>query len=752
MNVSLLYKYIPNGLTIGKKEYLTGLFVLLISLVSAQLTVNNSAPYDDVQYLVDNVLFESGVEISNIQYFGSSGAIGYFDGTSSNLGVDSGLVLCTGDISMLPGPNSSTLTTVNAFGCTCLGDPDSLLDTLAGYPTLDAAILQFDFIPYGDSIVLTYVFGSEEYPEYVLFGLWNDVMAIFITGPNPDGGTYNNQNIALIPNTTLPISIVTVNEWVNSPYFVINEIDSAPPPAGLTIELDGFTTPLTASANVVCGATYTLKIGIADVNDNQLESALFLEAKSFGAVSPAALSANTTYYTSASDSSLLEGCDYADIELIRTGSILDSLQVSVTYTGAALNGIDYDTLPDTIVFAAGSSSYTLLLNPILDSLIEVDENLTIAFTAVLNDSLDSICFPFPNASVDLIIRNRAQLELTVPTDIFLTCPGDTAFIYAAMTGVIGDAVFSWSTGLSDSGNVDTSSFFDAPSTTTVYIVTASDSCSTQTLSDTITVFVPNFPPLEMNLDDTTVCLGGSLIITPAVTGGNGEYSYNWSTGDTASSLYLTPEADSVYSVVVTDACGATITAQSLVGINPQPIADFSFTVTESSEAILTNTSTGGVTYFWDFGDGSSSSVENPTHAYSQSGLHAITLYVYNQYNCLDSVSYTVDIITKLQFYVPNVLDLNSLNQDNNRLYVFGEGIETLSFSIYDRWGEIVYQTSDASTSLRGDGLCCAYGEGWDGNYSNAEKTLNTSVFAYIVTGTFINGEEFMESGSITLIK
>ena len=67
-------------------------------------------------------------------------------------------------------------------------------------------------------------------------------------------------------------------------------------------------------------------------------------------------------------------------------------------------------------------------------------------------------------------------------------------------------------------------------------------------------------------------------------------------------------------------------------------------------------------------------------------------------------------------------------------------------------GEIVYQTSDASISLRGDGLCCAYGEGWDGNYSNAEKTLNTSVFAYIVTGTFINGEEFMESGSITLIK
>jgi PKD repeat protein len=283
-------------------------------------------------------------------------------------------------------------------------------------------------------------------------------------------------------------------------------------------------------------------------------------------------------------------------------------------------------------------------------------------------------------------------------------------------------------------------------------VTATDSCGTQILSDTITVFAPDFPPLEVNLDDTAVCLEGSLLLTPVVTGGNGDYSYSWSTGDTASSLYLTPQADSVYSLIVTDQCNTTINAQSLVGIQPQPSADFNYTITENNETILANTSINGAVYFWDFGDGGSSTEENPTHYYSQPGLYTVSLYVYNQYNCGDTVTYVVDIITVQKFYVPNILDLNSMNQDNNRLYVFGEGIETLSFSIYDRWGEIVYQTSDASISLRGDGLCCAYGEGWDGTYNNTGKSLNTSVLAYQLEGRFINGEAFMESGNITLIK
>ncbi|HHZ64719.1 MAG TPA: PKD domain-containing protein [Flavobacteriales bacterium] len=739
--------------TFGKKGFMVGVFMLLVSITSAQLVVDNSVPYDDVQYLIENVFFEAGVNISNISYFGVPEAIGFFDGTASNLGLDSGLVMCTGDISMLPGPNVNWGITLNAPGCPCPGDPDSLLDTLSGDPTSDAAILKFDFIPYGDSIIFEYVFGSEEYQEFVLLPFWNDVMAMFLSGPKPSGGNYNNENIALVPGTSLPVSVLTVNHLLNTQYYVENDTFFAPPPAGLTIELDAFTVPLTASASVICGATYTLKIGIADAgNDNLVESAVFLKARSFGAPGNSTLNLATTYFTGSSDSSLIEGCGYVDLTLTRAASLSDSMQIAVSYSGVAVNGVDYNLVPDTIVIPANSSSYTMQINPILDFVLEGNEDITIVFTAVLKDSLDSICNPNVVLSVDLIISDLQTMELNISPDIYLDCPGDTAMVYAFLTNALGGAVLTWNTGLIDTVNLDSSSFGVSPTTTTEYIVTATDSCGTQVIIDTVTVFSANSQALALNLSDTTMCQSEPVNIVPVISGGDGSYTYVWSTGDTTMSVVVVPGTDSVYSLVVTDGCGATITGQSQITISTALTAAFTYVTTSAGELILTNTSTGESTYLWELGDGTTSSQENLTHTYSQAGTYSVTLTVYNQDSCMDEVTYTVDIITKHQFYVPNILNLNSLNQDNNRLYVFGEGIETLSFTIYDRWGSIVYESSDASTRLRDDGLCCAYGEGWDGTYNNAGETLNTSVFAYIAVGTFTNGEEFKELGNITLIK
>ncbi|HIA36318.1 MAG TPA: PKD domain-containing protein [Flavobacteriales bacterium] len=756
MNLSKIYIYLNEFAKMGRKSLITGLLMFAGTNASAQLIVNNNLPYDNPQYLINNVFTGSGVTISNIQYTGSTSSIGFFDGTSSNLGLDSGIVLCTGDIAGLPGPNDVSYATLDPVMClqspgfcSCYGD--SLLSSLSnGQSSYDAAILEFDFIPTNNIILFSYVFGSEEYPEYV--GSFNDVMGMFLFGPNPAGGTYNKENIALIPNTILPVSIDNINDTTNSLYYINNDSSMAPPPAGQTVQLDGFTTPLMAIANVVCGATYTIKIGIADINDCMFDSGLFLKASSFGTPNNASVNITTTFQTAAPDSALIEGCGYADFELIRSGDISDSMLVSVSYTGVASNGIDYDLLPDTIVLPPFVTSYNMQVNPILDTLNESDENLQILFTPVLNDPVDSICFTIPPFTVELLIRDYVPLALTTSSDIYLDCPGDTAFLYALTTGGSGFAVFSWSTGLSVSGDIDSSSFFDTPETTAVYIVTVFDTCSGQTLYDTIIVHVPSFQPLAMTLNDTAVCLGESVIITPLVIGGNGDYSYTWSTGDTAISLYLTPVADSAYSISVTDECNTTINAQSTVGIYPEPSAEFSYTLTQNNEAVFTNSSINGLTYSWDFGDGTTSSLENPTHFYNQTRLHSISLHVYSQYNCVDSVTYTVDIISLQKFYVPNILYLNSMNQDNNRLYVFGEGIETLSFTIFDRWGEIVYETFDASTSLRGDGLCCAYGEGWDGTHMNAGEPLNPAVFAYKLNVTYSNGDEFIESGNITLTK
>jgi hypothetical protein len=91
------------------------------------------------------------------------------------------------------------------------------------------------------------------------------------------------------------------------------------------------------------------------------------------------------------------------------------------------------------------------------------------------------------------------------------------------------------------------------------------------------------------------------------------------------------------------------------------------------------------------------------------------------------------------------------------LQVFGSNIAELSLVVYDRWGEKVYESTDATESDRQNSdsngeKCCAYGKGWDGSWENSGTQINVAAFAYILRGKFKNGDEFEKQGNITLIK
>ena len=139
---------------------------------------------------------------------------------------------------------------------------------ITGRPINHICILEFDFVPQGPEIKFEYVFASEEYPEFVDSD-FNDVFGFFLSGPGILGDYSNSaKNIAVIPNTTTPISINNVNSGLNSAYYVSNT-------GGSTIQYDGFTTVLTAKSEVQCGLTYHIKLAIADVQDNIFDSAVF---------------------------------------------------------------------------------------------------------------------------------------------------------------------------------------------------------------------------------------------------------------------------------------------------------------------------------------------------------------------------------------------------------------------------------------------------------------------------------------------
>lgn len=224
-----------------------------------------------------NTILGSGITVvgGSVNYTGASGASGTFtDGLSSGIGIDTGIILTSGQASSAVGPNDEdNTTTINGFG----GDSD--LDAL-GFSTNDATVLEFDFETAGGDLFFNYVFASEEYNEYVNSG-FNDVFAFFLDGVN----------IALIPGTTTPVSINNVNggnplgtDASNSAYYINNDLNDGGP--FFDIEYDGFTTKLTAQALGIGAGTHTIKLAIADVGDSILDSAVFIQGGSFSDTNP----------------------------------------------------------------------------------------------------------------------------------------------------------------------------------------------------------------------------------------------------------------------------------------------------------------------------------------------------------------------------------------------------------------------------------------------------------------------------------
>ena len=254
--------------------------LFIVPITSGQLiTDNTQTPIE----LVQNALIGPGVSISNVVYTGAPSAIGTFNATGTNLGIESGVLMTTGTVlaneNGPQGPNNQAGSGVdNAYGGSAL-----LSGILSGEPNYDAAVLEFDFISYTGTIELNYVFGSEEYPEYAPpeSSTYNDVFAFAISGP----GIEADQNIAQLPNGNGQVSINNVNAVTNTEYYVANGSGSDAPynSSDEYIQYDGFTTKLSAQATVQAGEVYHLTIAIADVGDGSWDSGIFLEQNSLSA-------------------------------------------------------------------------------------------------------------------------------------------------------------------------------------------------------------------------------------------------------------------------------------------------------------------------------------------------------------------------------------------------------------------------------------------------------------------------------------
>jgi|GEM_PF-1970616 len=257
-----------------RKKILKALFVLSLfstKTINAQISIDTTIA---IQQLADT-LAGSGVTIDNVIYTGSISSRGIFHDSSSAVGFSDGIVLSSG---MLANFNSSSANLLNGNMQTV---GHSSLTALGGTNSYDAAILEFDVTPISDSVYLNFVFASEEYNDFVS-AAYNDVIGIFISGPGISG----TKNISLVPSSTLPVKIFTINNGqspvgvpsngpcVNCSYYIDNT-------GGSSFAFDGYTTVLTAKRAVQPCGTYHIKIAVGDIGDRFYDSAIFLEAKSF---------------------------------------------------------------------------------------------------------------------------------------------------------------------------------------------------------------------------------------------------------------------------------------------------------------------------------------------------------------------------------------------------------------------------------------------------------------------------------------
>ncbi len=498
-------------------RFLTIVFLLAASCLSSNAQLNISSNQSAVQ-LVQRLL-GAGISVSNETLTcDSSQASGFFTSVGTILGLDSGIILTsgscitTGSLIGVSGPASN-----NCDNATLPDYSDSDLASLVNTTPSDirdACKLEFDFVPNGDTVKFRYVFGSDEYPTYNCSN-FNDVFGFFISGP----GITGNQNIALVPGTSIPVAINSVNNGVagnlgpctamgpGSPFTALY-IDNS---AGTQIAYNGFTHVFTAIATTVPCSTYHIKLAIADKADQILDSGVFIEAGSL--VSNGVSISNSTPSFTKPQSYIVEGCMPINIKFALDQPKNYPVDFNLVWSGSATNGVDYPLQSSTKTIPPNVTLDSIYFTPVNDFITEGLETITLHIynnSTCSNSLIDSVTYTIN----DSIILNYSPISDTI-------CLGDTVQLTSGSDTSI---TLAWSPGatLTDA-NADTTYAF--PQVSTVYTLLASyQSCPLQSIQ--IPIEVINNLQVDAGENDT-ICTGVPYNLEANPSPINFIYTYEW---------------------------------------------------------------------------------------------------------------------------------------------------------------------------------------------------------------------------------
>ncbi len=641
---------------------------LIISLpVYSQTTDQNFT----VEQYVTEVLIGDGVNVSNITYSGGLDQLGYMSGAEGVFSVGAGLILSTDNALNLTDPSCGANI---CNDCPGMGVDGDLLEVANSVPPLigqsfsvssvnDLCILEFDFEAGGDSIAFNYVFGSDEYLEWVNSS-YNDIFAFFLSGPGitgpyvaPAGFPGGAINIAQVPESDplLPVTISSVNDVTNSAYYIDNFNNEG-------ICIDGYTQAFTASAQVQCGETYHIKLAIADGSDTALESFVILEEGSFtsNSIEIDATAAIDGVDVFLGDTTVVEGCNDATFTVFRPDdSTLDTIFLNIS--GSATMGGDFSNSFDMVIMEAGQSSAEITLGVINDNVNEDPESVIIEYEYV-NDCGDTIV-----TSATIVILDPSPVTLFTEPVVCLDADNGITLSVEPLTG-FSPYTYQWDT---DPGNTESEFYYDTGGVPGTATVTVTDICGTIAEAEVSWDILEDFEGADLD-----VCFGQAATI-PAEGG-----TLNLD-GTTGFSDILVIDVDENGDWVI-DGNGDYVVT-SIIGYDTLiTVQDNQNDITNLYDGLFTS------------GDG---------------GLGDITVQLIDGCGNVTYSTITVEIC-QLEFF--NVFTPNG-DGDNELFRILGiQGYPNSALHIFDRWGTLVYE--DLNFLGAWDGKTSSGNELADGTY------------------------------------
>lgn len=496
-----------------------GLIVSFIGKAQINISGNQTAA------VLAQKLVGAGVTISNPILTCNQNSNGTFTVVASNLGLDSGIILTSGIAQTgLGGINGANGPSANMPANSMSGAGDADLTALALKPTFDACILEFDFVPLGDTVKFDYVFASAEYQSFTCSN-YGDIFGFFISGPAITGPfTGGSKNIALVPGTNCPVGVNTINGSTSSPCGPVGPPCSPPNNAlftnnigGTTVAYNGFTHVLTAISEVTPCVPHHLKLAVADASDQTLDTGVWIKAGS--------LSSNAISFTPISNllnpyPYIVEGCASGFVKVTRP--VPGPLPYTLNYQlgGVATYPTDYavSTIPagspfGTVTIPAFDTVAYIAIAALQDGINEPDEEIKIYQLAPCTNSIID--------SVSLFISDSFKMHIITPDTA--VCREDSVQILVFGSDSL---QYTW-TPATNINNAGIKEPKVSPNFTTDYIVCATlpgSGCAPK--CDTIKITVNQAPNVFIG-NDTINCQGMSLPLNPVITPTQ-PYTYTWS--------------------------------------------------------------------------------------------------------------------------------------------------------------------------------------------------------------------------------